>query len=183
MDKQETIKHAMTFGFGGMNATELSFLYDFCKDKNVLELGSHVGQSSYVISATAKHVCCVDAWQDDTPFLEEKQAVEYRKQPKGMLQQFIDNVRNVRENVWMVQGFTQDSVDKTRDDYDIVLIDADHSYEGVKRDIELYRNKAPIIIFHDYNTPSWEGVKRAVDESGLKITGICEFLCITEKED
>lgn len=33
--------------------------------------------------------------------------------------------------------------------YDAILIDGDHTYEGVKADWEAYRDLAPIIAFHD----------------------------------
>ena len=33
--------------------------------------------------------------------------------------------------------------------FDAVLIDADHSYDGVSRDLELYGSVAPLVAFHD----------------------------------
>jgi len=53
---------------------------------------------------------------------------------------------------------------------DLVFIDADHSYEGCKRDIEAYYGKVKpggIIAGHDYANNEWKFgpmVKRAVDE-------------------
>jgi uncharacterized Rossmann fold enzyme len=52
---------------------------------------------------------------------------------------------------------------------DFVFIDADHSYEGCKRDIEAWRSKLKdtgILCGHDYDNDNYEkfGVKRAVDE-------------------
>ena len=58
-------------------------------------------------------------------------------------------------------------------DIDVLLIDGDHHYETVKRDIEGWVPKCKgIVIFHDYaptelnmkQFPELEGVKRAVDE-------------------
>jgi len=55
--------------------------------------------------------------------------------------------------------------------FDFVYIDADHTYEMVKKDIELWLpliKKGGIIGGHDYDFPEeaagWGGVKRAVDE-------------------
>lgn len=48
----------------------------------------------------------------------------------------------------------------------LVYIDADHSYEGVKKDINAWLPKLVIggyIAFHDYEAPQY-GVKRAVQE-------------------
>lgn len=55
---------------------------------------------------------------------------------------------------------------------DFLFIDADHSYEGVKRDIQMWIPKVRsggVIAGHDYD---WEGVKKAVDElfANTKIT-------------
>lgn len=55
---------------------------------------------------------------------------------------------------------------------DFVFIDADHSYEGVKRDITLWRPKLKaggLLSGHDYANPGEKlgmEVKRAVDELG-----------------
>lgn len=51
------------------------------------------------------------------------------------------------------------------DRFDVVFIDGDHSYEGVKQDIELVRpycSPATLVIFHD--TVACDGVKRAFAE-------------------
>lgn len=48
----------------------------------------------------------------------------------------------------------------------MIYIDADHSYEGVKADIEAYYPKlvsGGLMCFHDYESPDYE-VKRAVLE-------------------
>ena len=64
MNKEEILNQAMTFGFGGMSEGELSYIYDYCIDKDILELGCEVGQSSYVMASVAKSLICVDAWDD-----------------------------------------------------------------------------------------------------------------------
>lgn len=53
---------------------------------------------------------------------------------------------------------------------DFVFIDADHSYEGVRRDVENWRHKVKpggLLCGHDYNdpVPTSQGVKKAVDEA------------------
>lgn len=50
---------------------------------------------------------------------------------------------------------------------DLVYIDADHSYEGVKNDIEAWwpklKKHTGVMAFHDYEMPQY-GVKQAVQE-------------------
>jgi predicted O-methyltransferase YrrM len=53
-----------------------------------------------------------------------------------------------------------------RGEFDFVFIDADHSYEAVKRDITLWRPKVKPggwLCGHDLDKPHW-GVRRAVEE-------------------
>lgn len=181
MTKQEVIDKALSFSGGGMVQEELEFLYDFCKGKTVLELGSMYGQSSYVIASVAKHLTCVDAWQDSAPFLDERQQSIYQKFP-NMEKEFDENMKgftNVKK--WKGMTSTYGNYVWHIPAWDIVLIDADHSYEGCKADIALFRfNFKESILFHDYDTPSWPGVKQAVDESGLQVIQQCEYLAVTQ---
>ena len=51
--------------------------------------------------------------------------------------------------------------------FDMAFIDGDHSYEAVKKDLESVRpNMAPrsVILCHDADTPSFPGVRQAIDE-------------------
>ena len=65
------------------------------------------------------------------------------------------------------------STDKKAIDYvnktgcDVMIIDGDHSYEGVKQDFDLYLplvNKGGYIIFDDYDVKDWPEVKDFVDK-------------------
>jgi hypothetical protein len=56
-------------------------------------------------------------------------------------------------NVSHLFGNSQETATKRllvgRGPYDAILIDGDHTLEGVTRDWEIYRHMAPIIAFHD----------------------------------
>lgn len=52
--------------------------------------------------------------------------------------------------------------------YDLLVIDGDHTYDGVKADYINYLacvRGGGYIIFDDYGTPEWPGIKEFVDES------------------
>ncbi len=62
---------------------------------------------------------------------------------------------------------------------DFVFVDASHAYEYVLNDsqiaIKLLRNKRGIILWHDYGTPYWPGVTKALNKLYLNNS---EFSCI-----
>lgn len=174
LNKEEVLSHAMSFNFGGMSRNELGCLYDISDNKNVLELGSMVGMSSYVIASVAKSVSCVDIWSDTQEHLvhDKQQADIYKSllpQLPNMYDEFIKNCEVFIKNkkIIMYRGNTHDMSSKFNDgEFDLILIDADHSYEGVQKDFELYNHKIHkngLIVFHDYGDSMWTGIKQFCD--------------------
>lgn len=54
-----------------------------------------------------------------------------------------------------------------RSRYDVVVVDGDHSYDGVAADFRNYRDlidDGGFLVFDDYDNAGWPGVKQAVDE-------------------
>ena len=51
--------------------------------------------------------------------------------------------------------------------FDLIFIDGDHSYKGVKTDFEICKGKSPYILFHDFGTNP--EVTRFINEQGNKI--------------
>jgi predicted O-methyltransferase YrrM len=193
MDKNQIINHAMSFEYGGQSYNELANLYDVCADKDVLELGSMVGMSSYVIASVAKSLTCVDVWSDKQEHLahDPKQASIYASfTPKlhSMLRRFKKNCDEfiASGKIKMYRGNTLNMAKKFHDhQFDIVFIDADHSYDGISKDFELYHTKVKpdgIIIFHDYGDSMCTGIKNFCDESvtseKLKFVNRCERVAV-----
>jgi predicted O-methyltransferase YrrM len=178
--KKETIEYALSIIYGGMKKNELEFLYDICQNKTVLELGSMVGMSSYVIASVAAKLDCVDTWDESFKHLSHdllqlsayniEWLSKYNQKP-NMLEIFKNNCKKYIDcdKIKIIQGKTSDVVSLIDNEkYDIILVDADHSYEGVKQDIAAYINKLKkngIMLFHDYGGSWWPGVDKAVDES------------------
>lgn len=64
--------------------------------------------------------------------------------------------------------------------FDFLLIDGDHSFDGVKLDFELYLPKVRAggtVIFDDYGDPTWPDVKKYVDEH-VAITPAVEEIAV-----
>ena len=177
MNKQEVIDHALTFKYGGMLPSELGLLYDISIGKqSALELGSMVGMSSYVIASVAEHLVCVDVWSDNQDHLD------HDPRQKEVYALYIDELPNMFDafntncakeiclgKITPIRLNTQDAVYLFPDKrFDMILIDADHSYEGVKRDYAAYKNKLKdggILVFHDFNDSMWDGIAQACNEA------------------
>ena len=108
----------------------------------------------------------IDAWTDyqselargehDMAYARDKMA-RNREQAHSVTRSWPRQTR-------LIEGLTQDVHATITGKFDIVWIDADHSYESVARDIDLYCNKVKpggIICGHDYD---WPEVHRAVHE-------------------
>jgi len=189
MNKEEVLEHALSFEHEGMSKNELDCLYDICVDKDVLELGSMVGMSSYVIASVAKSLSCVDVWSDTWEHLEhDPKQQEVYKYFKDIIpsihESFKINCRTFIDSkkIKMYRGNTNEMADKFLDkSFDVILIDADHSYKGVLQDFNTYQNKIKDnghIVFHDYGDSMWRGIKQFVDEmvvqNKIKIIGRTE---------
>lgn len=140
------------------------------KNLKIAELGVFRGDFSKILLDTLQpeELFLVDIFpsvmcsgdKDGNNMLYENLEEYYPK----LLETYKDN-----KNVKIVKSTTQDFLTSLPDNFlDIVYIDADHSYEGVKRDLELSLKKVKpdgIIAGHDYlYMRENDGVSRAVDE-------------------
>ena len=131
--------------------------------KSVLEIGSYVGASACCFGAAMKasgfgKVYCIDTWNN------EGMAEGLR----DTWQEFKINTVNCRDYIVPVRGFSTEVVEDVAShtgSLDLLFIDGDHSYEGVKADWDAYNRflkPGAIVVFHDCG---WaEGVKRVIQE-------------------
>lgn len=165
----------MKFKYGGMSENELLFIMELCKDKKVLELGSMVGQSSYAIASVSNGVDCVDVWSDDQEHLshDKRQAYVYKSflpNLNNMYNSFCTNCNEFIQSgkIRMHRGRTKE-IAKTfeKEEFDVILIDADHSYYGVSNDFFDYEEKLKkdgLFVFHDYGDSMWVDIKKFCNE-------------------
>lgn len=81
--------------------------------------------------------------------------------------------KKIANKIKIIEGFSWDVTNKIPDNIDFIFIDGDHSFEGVKKDFDLYASKLSsngIIALHDarifengWTKPDW-GPVRLVEE-------------------
>lgn len=152
---------------------EMQPIYDRLVQANrplIVEIGSAHGASSIVFAEAAKQtggiVICIDpfveGYEDQEHFGNEaRQAFKKNTTGYKCIRSF-DNRSNDPGVVAEVWGMS-----KLRGGVDVLFIDGDHSYIGVKSDCDYYLpllKHGGLVAFHDYNNVAYSGVKQAADE-------------------
>jgi len=127
--------------------------------RTVLEIGTCYGCSAIWFAQRVERVTCIDTWGD----IPEHGLYDIYKQ-------FVANTKASAlyegdRLYWMVAN--SHNVLSVAASYDLVYLDGDHTYEGVKQDIEMYGPLASKVLCgddYDADLPSVAGVIRAVDE-------------------
>lgn len=148
--------------FRGDEARALyDYLYKIPTGSNVIEIGIEFGRTTTIIAEVAKqrnlHHFAIDNFSQDNG--EQYKSFQFGRAKNYDWSQTI-----------FIESDSKDAPIDRRKRYSLIFIDGDHSYEGVKSDIEIYRPllaKNGYMMFHDYGRGSLEGVTDAVDESGL----------------
>jgi predicted O-methyltransferase YrrM len=166
---------------GHLSEYEGLTLYKYSKRlpsrSSIVEVGSFHGRSANYICAginkenTRLH--CIDIWQ--------KTHVPGSREDDEEI--FERNTLEFKHLIVPHKGTSRDFAEHFDGTIDLLFVDGDHTYEGVKEDIQqlLPRTKEDAyILFHDYGNPC--GVKDAVDEyverGMLGIARINHSLCV-----
>jgi hypothetical protein len=131
-----------------------------------VEIGVFEGfNTSIIASRIAEHgkLFAVD------PFFKGKLGFSYNEL---MATKYIKRQKQKSKIEW-VEGFSWDVIDKIPSQIDFIFVDGDHSFDGVKKDYELYAAKLSangLMAFHDarvfdkgWTRPDW-GPVRLVEE-------------------
>ena len=130
-----------------------------------IEIGSHTGEGLAMIAST--HL--FDKIHVIEPFSGDEEFNKLYDWDWGdVRREWQTNTRLFKDFIQLHRGFSHEKVDKFKDEsMDLVYIDAEHDYDSVKRDIELYLPKIKhkgILAGHDYHHV-WPGVLKAVEET------------------
>ena len=143
-------------------------LKDQKRDLICVEIGSFLGASAcFICNAISKRskLYCIDTWGN--------QAMRYTKDDKeeerDTYNEFRMNTVKYKDKIIELRGWSWKMINKLRKlekKIDFLFIDADHHYNAVKKDWELYSSllhSGSIVAFHD---TGWaDGVKRVIKQS------------------
>jgi len=153
---------------GYMTEEELLCLYDLAKDrKNILEIGSFKGRSTFALCSTGSNVTAVDSWVlDFNPESEingEKVYQEFLKNTKE-----FTNLTTVRADAEVaIKEYEQET-------FDMIFLDFRTEYNDYVKDLNMCLprlKQGGIIVGHEYSK-DWSGVTKAVDERFNKPDGV-----------
>ena len=132
--------------------------------ERIVELGSFIGASTRaMLDNSEAKIWCVDSWRGS-------ETGRGLRPTEKHFRLFLEHIRDVRGRVVILKMFTREAAALLPNDFfDMVFIDADHSYGAVRFDILHY---APLLKLggllcgHDYEVGRRirRGLIRAVDE-------------------
>lgn len=142
---------------------ELTIIFSNKSPKTMIEIGSYMGESTMMFASIGlfKTIHSIEPHKGTESFNEKNGFgwVDIEREFK-LNTRYFDNIIHHKD-------FSYNVVSKFEDNsIDFIYIDADHRYESVKQDLELYLpklKKGGVIGGHDYHE-SWPGVCSAVDE-------------------
>lgn len=133
-------------------------------DMIMVEIGCYKGESTTVWCKNFKKVFAIDPWVDGKGY--DNNDIASRSMSSAIENEF-DIRLNEYDNFEKIKNYSYEVINRFEDEsLDFVYIDGEHTYDGVKQDIELYLSKIKkggYIGGHDYK-PKWQGVMDAVNE-------------------
>lgn len=139
--------------------------------KTVIEIGSFLGESTKFFAEHCEHVYAVD------PFKKWEEGIKFGgidNLPEYFYDLFDFNMKEsgVREKITALPVTSKDAFGLFPTlTADLIYIDGTHDYENVKQDIELWKNRANIILCGDDYDNNWQGLRKAVDEYEKEVIG------------
>jgi predicted O-methyltransferase YrrM len=131
-----------------------------CSGNVYVEIGSYIGASACFIAAGMKKspgdkLYCIDTWQNEG-MAEGK---------RDTFTEFKKNTSKYKDLIIPHRGESRELAKKFDRRIDFLFIDGDHSYEGVRADVNSWfpkLNPGALVLFHDVG---WaDGVQQVIDE-------------------
>lgn len=137
-------------------------LIDLFEKHNYLGKGVEVGTfqgkyANHILQKWKGKLYLVDVWNrlDDQEYKDASNNIEYEK----IYRDCMENIRGNEQRCFMIRSHSKNAVDLFSDEsLDFVYIDANHKYDFVKEDIEIWYPKVRvggILAGHDYLDMNW----------------------------
>ncbi|MEP7165502.1 MAG: class I SAM-dependent methyltransferase [Ferruginibacter sp.] len=138
-----------------MNKEEMDCLQKYAHGKKLaVEIGTYMGVSATIIAtalASDGMLYCID------PF----ESIPGKLNPGFKMATRLFRRNNITRKIKFLRGYSNDKkiIEQIPDQLDFILIDGDHSYEGLENDWQIVRSKVMIggiICLHDTTIPAKE---------------------------
>ena len=163
---------------GWITEKEYEYLKKASYGKDCLEIGSYRGLSSSAIAHSANSLICIDTFQ-----CNKRNGQEQTGELKS-LKPFLKNTRKF-SNIITIIAKSENVAQFISDlSLDFIFVDGGHDYESVKSDILNYWPKLKnggIMAVHDYGNLKWPEVRKATDDSNIKITLHIDTIAVAKK--
>jgi len=168
----------MFLPFGHLMGTDYQLLFKYTAGAQLaVDLGTYRGRSAITMSLHARKVVTIDLFEDIITHSDDelRQAYDYYGKNRDIYDNKFEDVKRVLwpySNIEIVRGISYEQAQNFTDDFiDVIFVDDDHSYRGVKLDFENWFPKLKCggyMLFHDYNI-DFPGVMDFVDNEVSKI--------------
>lgn len=149
---------------GFLHPEELAKLVELAAGKETLEIGAYMGLSAWGMAITAKHVTSIDTFKAATNGTRQTEEFTTLDAYKSAVSRYLNVSHHVATSEEAAIFMAAENV---HGPFDFIFIDADHSYEGVRGDIQRWWPKLKpggVMAWHDYGHNDFQGVEKAVDE-------------------
>ena len=164
-----------------MPAEHVDVLVELIKEcprrPTVLEVGTWMGHTAIAMANAGATVHCVDTWEG-SPSDASSDWVKEAGGGDAAYEKFCENIGHRRDkSIFPWRRSSRAAARMYWTPFDIIFIDAEHTYEAVKADIlAWWRHLADdgVMCGHDYETIQFPGVTKAVDElfpGGVEVLG------------
>ena len=152
--------------FSQTSAESLKRYIETYNIKTVLEIGTFKGKSAAFFAELCENVTVVDPfilWPDAKERLGWKE-----EEHPSFYDDFVKNMEalGLRDKITIYTD-TSENASKILDGitYDLIYIDAQHDFESVDRDINLWKDRTTKIICGDDHDENWPDVQKAVNKN------------------
>lgn len=164
-------QRADAYASGMMDDGELKFLaavahaFTWSEDDIAVEIGSHSGRTAAFLAETLAEIGCPNVVLSIDPF---ERVSKDRLNPQGKYRRYVKTMRErgLQDRCVALVGYSHHVAPAVADRIGLLLVDGNHEYSSVSRDLALFAPKllpGGFVFLDDY-TNTYPGVVKATEE-------------------